>query len=122
MAGKLGFALTSIFGRVGRAKLRPFPARCYRRDGRLDLSPQLRSCLFWWTQFLLEYTPRQIPTIMSSRPLVVSYSDGEGDTAGVGVLVFSDRTPHPMAAFAEATADIFRLWARRAGEGEYHDI
>ena len=45
LAGKLGFALTAVFGRVGRAKLRPIFARCYRRDGRLDLSPQLRSCL-----------------------------------------------------------------------------
>ena len=121
LAGRLGFALIAVFGRVGRAKLRPIFARCYRRDGR-HLSPQLRSCLLWWTQFLLEYTPRQIPTTMTSRPLVASYSDGEGDTAGVGVCAFSDRTPHPVAAFAEVPADIRRLWARRAGEGAYHDI
>ena len=101
LAGKCGFALTAAFGCVGRAKLRPISEQCYRRDGRLNLRPQLRSCLLWWTQFLLEYTRRQIPTTMTARPLVVSYSDGEGDTAGVGVCVFSDRTPHPVAAFAE---------------------
>ena len=58
LAGKLRFELTAVFGRVGRDQLRPISARCYRRGGRLDISPQLRSRLLWWNRFLLEYTPR----------------------------------------------------------------
>ncbi len=54
--------------------------------------------------------------------MVVSYSDGEGHTAGEGICVFSEKTALPVAAVAEVPDDIRRLWSRRAGDGEYHDI
>ena len=38
------------------------------------------------------------------------------------ICVFSDKTPRPVAAFAEVPDEIRRLWSRRAGIGEYHDI
>ena len=52
----------------------------------------------------------------------MSYSDGEGGQAGVGVSIFSNLAPHPRAAFATVPDVIRRLWARRAGTGVYHDI
>ena len=64
----------------------------------------------------------EIPTSMPSRPLVVSYSDGEGDKAGVGVCIFSSLAPRPRAAFATVPDVIRRLWARRAGIGVHHDM
>ena len=122
LAGKLGFALNTVFGRVGRAKLRPIFDRCHTTRFGSGLSPQLRSCLLWWLQFLHVYVSREIPTSMSSRPLVVSYSDGEGDKAGVGVSIYSSLAPRPLAAFALIPDVIRRLWSRRAGKGVYHDI
>ena len=52
----------------------------------------------------------------------MSYSDGEGDKAGVGESIFSSLALRPRAAFATVRDVIRRLWARRAGTGVYHDI
>ena len=122
LAGKLGFALNAVFGRVGRAKLRPIFDRCNTQRFGTGLSTQLRSCLLWWLHFLQVFVPREIPTSMPSRPLVVSYSDGEGGQAGVGVSIFSSLAPRRRAAFGSVPDVIRRLWARRAGTGVYHDI
>ena len=122
LAGKFGFALNAVFGRVGRAKLRPIFDRCKTTRFGSGLSPQLRSCILWWLHVLQVYVSREIPTSMPSRPLVVSYSDGEGDKAGVGVSIYSSLAPRPRAAFALVPDVIRRLWARRAGTGVYHDI
>ena len=59
---------------------------------------------------------------MQSRPLAVTYSDGEGDTAGVGVCIFSRKLSRPLAAFARVPDLIRRHWSRRAGTGAYHGI
>lgn len=120
--GELGFAVHAVFGRVGRAKLLPMFDRCHLTRFRGGQSPQLRSCLLWWLQFLRVYVSREIPTSMQSKPLVVSYSDGEGDKAGVGVSIYSSLPQRPQAAFAVAPDVIRRLWVRRAGAGVYHDI
>ena len=123
LAGKLGFALCAVFGRVGRAKLRPIFDRGFHHGGWSGyLHTQLRAWLLWWLRFLRCYTVRSMPTSLVDGPMVVSYSDGEGDTAGVGICVFSEKTALPVAAFAEVPDEIRRLWSRRAGVGEYHDI
>ena len=120
LCGKLGFALCAVFGRVGRAKLRPIIKRCGERHRKLHT--QLMACLLWWRLFLSTYRHREIPTSLTGRPLVVTYSDGEGDAAGVGICIFCAKAPRPLAAFAKMPECIRQLWARRAGEGEYHDI
>ena len=51
--GRLAFSTTQMFGKFGRAKLRPFSRRQHEvRQHRLN--PQLRSALIWW----LEQLPR----------------------------------------------------------------
>ena len=59
---------------------------------------------------------------MQSRPLVVTYSDGEGDTDGIESCIFSIKLSLPLAAFTRVPDEIRRLWARRAGDGAYHNI
>ena len=49
--GKLSFACTQIYGRFGRAKLRPFSRRQHE-PGRHNLNVQLRSAIFWWLEVL----------------------------------------------------------------------
>ena len=98
LAGKLGFAFNAVFGRVGRAKLRPIFDRCHKTRFRGGLSPQFKSCLLWCSLFLQMNVSREIPTSMPSRPLVVSYSDGEGAKAGVGVSIYSSLAPRSLAA------------------------
>ena len=76
----------------------------------------------WWINFLQTYIKRSISTSIQSRPLVVTYSDGEGDTVGVGVCIYSSKLTLPLAAFTRVPDLIRRLWSRRAGTGAYHEI
>ena len=65
MAGKLwerlGFSCTQMFGRFGRAKLRPFSRRQHEHR-RSWLNHQLTSALKWWLEILSCSAPRVIPT------------------------------------------------------------
>ena len=90
MAGKLwghlGFSCTQMFGRFGRAKLRPFSRRQHEHR-RIWLNHQLTSALKWWLEILSCSPPRVIPTNLSERRRIASCSDGEGSEAGVGVAL-----------------------------------
>lgn len=121
LTGKLGFSLCACFGRVGRAKLRPFIRRSGER--RSAVNHQIQAAVTWWLKFLREYVPRHIPFRLEDLNLVVSYSDGEGARAGLGIAVWSARCPDgPLAAFCEIPVAIRNLWDRQAGLDEYNDI
>ena len=122
LTGKLGFTLCACFGRHGRAKLRPFIRRSY--ESRNALNTQLRSGIDFWLQFLNSHVPRQIPVFLDAMELAVSYSDGEGDKAGLGVAVWSAKCPgRPLAAFCEIPEQIRRLWdSQREAEAQSSDI
>ena len=115
LTGKLGFTLCASFGRFGRAKLRPYIRRC--GEHRMQLNPQLRSANRFWLQFLATYTPRPIPAWLDGMETVVSYSDGEGADAGLGIAVWSSRCPKaPVAAFCNIPDHIRDLWSRQRSE------
>lgn len=122
LTGKLGFTLCACFGRYGRAKLRPFIRRSY--ETRSALNPQLRSGIDFWLQFLNAHTPRYIPVFLDAMEVTISYSDGEGDKAGLGVAVWSSRCPGgPLAAFCEIPEQVRRLWdSQREAEAQSSDI
>ena len=64
-----------------------------------------------------------IPVMMEELDVVVSYSDGEGAKAGLGIAVWSSRCPDgPLAAFCEIPQSVRNLWDRRVGKEEYNDI
>ena len=122
VTGKLGFTLCACFGRHGRAKLRPFIRRAY--ESRTTMNTQLRSAIIFWLQFLQTFVARQIPVFLDAMDVAVSYSDGEGDKAGLGVAVWSARCPGaPLAAFCEIPESIRRLWdSQREAEAQSSDI
>jgi len=122
LAGKLGFALCACCGRFGRAKLRPILRRAYEHHKAIN--PQLASALQWWVNFLQTFSPRPIPSALQDRDLVVSYSDGEGADAGIGVGVWGTRLPNgPLAAYCEVPQCVRDLWRRKAGKDPpYNDI
>ena len=114
LAGKLGFALCACCGRFGRAKIRPIIRRSY--ENIRTMNRQLRASLLWWVGFLESFRPRPVPMALHLLPHVVSYSDGEGGRAGIGVAVWTSRSPgRPLAAFCEVPLVMRQLWARRAG-------
>ena len=79
--GRLGFSCTRMFGRVGRAKLRPFSRRQHEHR-KFSLNHHLTSALKWWLEILSCSPPCLVPTDLSARRRIVSYSDGEGSEAG----------------------------------------
>ena len=68
--------------------------------------------------------PRPIPWRLEDRPMVVSYSDGEGSDAGVGVAIWTERLHRPQAGRLDVPKEIRRLWAsqRVAASGDLYDI
>ena len=84
--GKLMFMSSQYYGRLGRALIRAFSRRQHEGD-RYALNPQLRYALGFWIENMSTLRPRELPTDFSSMPYYVSYSDGEGDTAGIGIAL-----------------------------------
>ena len=68
------------------------------------------------------YEPRPIPTSLRDLPSIVSYSDGEGGSAGVGVAVWCSWLEHPVAAFAYVPDELRKMWSDLARKDDYRDI
>ena len=75
-------------------------------------------------RFLAAYTPRYIPVFLDALEITVSYSDGEGDKAGMGIAVWSSKSSVcTLAAFCEIPEHIGELWdSQRRLEVESSDI
>ena len=75
------------------------------------MNVQIESAIDFWATFFRRYMPRPVPMFLEDLDTVVSYSDGEGSRAGVGIAVWSSRLPDgPLAAFLEVPEYIRRLW------------
>ena len=120
LSGKLGFTISATFGRVGRSRIRPIIRRAYSKITRLPRN--LHCCLLWWLRYLRTYLPRPIPASLEAMPTILSYSDGEGNTAGVGVAAWVPWLQYPVAAFAFVPDSIRTLWGQMAGVEGYSDI
>ena len=85
--GRLNFGSQRVFGRVGRAALRPI---CFRQTqhSTLQLGEHLRSALIWWARFLDSW-PRTIRTVAdlgNKEADYILYTDAEGQ-GGVGAVL-----------------------------------
>ena len=120
--GKLMFMSSQFFARLGRAMLRAFSRRQHDK-GRIALNPQLLAACRFWIANARELRPREIPLDMSSAPRIVSYSDGEGAKAGIGIAVWLP-CGRVIAGYIQVPEILRQVWARRAvGEdGERYDI
>ena len=88
----------------------------------MGMNPQILAANGVWLKLLASYTPRQIPVLLDKLDVVVSYSDGEGADAGLGVAVWSSRCKDgPQAAYCEIPTAIRKLWSRQRDEG-FNDI
>ena len=68
------------------------------------------------------YEPRVVPSCLKSLPLLISYSDGEGGSAGVGAAVWAPWLHAPLAVYSQVPPQIRRLWAFLVQKEEYNDI
>ena len=90
--GRLSFGVQRIFGRVGRAALRPI---CHRQlqPRALKLSNHLRGALIWWLRYL-ESWPCALTTAPARRQQTcdyILYTDAEG-SGGMGAVLINTRT------------------------------
>ena len=123
IAGKLLFTSSSFAGRYGKAMLRAFHRRA-GEIGRSNLNPQLSASSKWWIDGLKLAPARAIPWKLDQLDVAISYSDGEGSDAGVGVAIWSRRLQLPEAGRLDIPSCIRTLWAgqRRIHSGELYDI
>ena len=123
IAGKLLFTSSSFAGRYGKAMLRAFHRRA-SEIGRSNLNPQLQASSRWWIRGLKSAPARAIPWKLDQLDVTISYSDGEGSDAGVGVAIWSRRLQVPEAGRMDIPSCIRTLWAgqRRLQSGELYDI
>ena len=88
LAGRLLFASSRVFGKAGRAAIRPI---LWRQQGRgaETLSRRLRSSLLWWLSLLRGAPARRLHHTIAhaATPDVLLYTDAEG-AGGVGVTVY----------------------------------
>ena len=118
--GKLMFLSSQYFGRLGRALLRAFSRRQHEK-GRRTLNPQIIAAIKFWMSNMRRLKPREIPISLSDRPVYISYSDGEGETADVGVALW--RPGHrAIAGYMQLPDDVRNVWSRTAVSGDHYDI
>jgi len=127
LVGQLGFCCSQFYGRWGRAMLRPFYRRQHE-ETRFRLNPQLWASISWWLVNLKLAPPRPVFASCFPKHMVLSYSDGEGSDAGVGIAAWCPERigDVPLAGFIEIPDEIRHLWssqkAKYAETGEMYDI
>ena len=125
LKGKLMFGASHLWGKVGRAFLRPLSERQYSRDRsdlRSSLSAPLRRSLVQWKKLIREGPPRQIALRTSKPADVVIFTDGfapdlrkkEKGPERIGAVCFDRRGAAPIQ-FSEAIPEaVIRKWVPRA--------
>ena len=108
--GVLMFMSSQYYGRCGRALLRAFARR--QHDSRhLGLNPQLKASCAFWLENIETLRPREIPMNLADLPCAVSYSDGEGADAGVGIALWLPGR-RAIAGFLEVPDLVRTIWQR----------
>ena len=85
LRGRLGYAQSLMFGRLGRARLQPFSDRQYSklRHGSWELSSDLREVLAWRIANLETSAPRRVNFGKEAPVLLYADASGEGHVAAV---------------------------------------
>ena len=108
--GKLQHACSMLWGRYGAAKLRPFARR--QRESLLAINPQLRSSIDEWIKALEANSfPREVRLFGQDPRTLISYSDGEGSEAGVGVALWLPEREQPVACYLKCPREVRVLWS-----------
>ena len=118
--GRMQWASATCFGRFGRAMLRAFSRRQHEQ-GRTNINPQIQAACEFWLEHLASVRPREVPINPHLLPLAVSYSDGEGESAGVGIALWlPDGTI--LGGYTQVPSVIRRMWSQRSSLHDVRDI
>ena len=115
LRGKLFFAATSAYGRVGRAALQPFIQRQWSFRGSNLLTPSLILSLRFFITLLNHMPDREILLSPCSRPPVLVWSDASWER-GIGWLGFVVYDPEQVRFFysdSEVPPHILSLFVQK---------
>ena len=91
--GRLGFAQSLMFARIGRAHLSPFSDRQYTKVSgtRYPLNSDLREVIQWWIAVLGIQVPRRVAFDHTAQVLLYTDATGSGH---IGATLFMDGTEY----------------------------
>ena len=111
LAGKFAFACTALYGRVGRAALKPVYERQHSSAFARKLSPQLRAALLCILDIVHNAPSRVVlPSYFGSRPVTLAYTDGQGE-GWIAAVVFPRPPFKPAYTAMQLPEDLCRLFA-----------
>jgi len=115
LRGKLQFTTCTLYGRTGRAYMRPLSERQYEHRRGLTLNNALRAALRGWTHILKHGRPRPILEKRSGPSDVVVFTDGcaEGDKVSVGGVAFAWWKKEPVAFSQSVHKRVLQAWMPR---------
>ncbi|MEE3326727.1 MAG: hypothetical protein VX252_05305 [Myxococcota bacterium] len=119
--GKLGFAASHFWGKIGRCFMRCLSERQYCRSFRSDLNDAIKICLDEWMKIIKEVKPRSIDYAGGEDVDAVIYTDGyfpdhrkqEKDEPRIGAVMFVKDQRIPIATTIEVPKAIVDLWIPR---------
>ena len=125
LKGKLMFAASQLWGKVGRAFMRALSERQYSKEKRVALNPAIRGALEAWRSLLKVAPRRRLEQTDNDLVDLVIFTDGyfpdarkaETDPARVGGVVFAREGNEPPEFFStEVPADTMRKWIPRTNQ------
>ena len=113
LCGKLQYTQSQRWGKFGACMLAPLRARAAaegHQRGEFGTTSGLAECLRWWRVVLPEAPPHTIPCDYAELPTFVLYTDGEGETRGVGCGLWKQRAGawSPRLAYGKLPAEALR--------------
>ena len=124
LKGKLLFGASQLWGKVGRAFLRPISERQYTRfakDDHFGLDPALRESLKQWLRLVEAGPPRSIDFCANKRADCVLFTDGFSPDPRdairlpdrIGAVIFDRRCMAPVQFTACVSQKVKRRWCER---------
>ena len=120
LRGKLQFTTCSLFGRTGRAQMRPLSERQYQFSGKVGLNGPLRSALKAWEVILQDGRPRPIPEATGGPADAVLFTDGaanrDGSEPTIGGAAFAWWFKSPKGFAAKVPSSLRDRWVPRKSQ------
>ena len=97
--GKIGFAQSLLFGRVGRSKVHELIKRQYVKKVRTVITKPLAKELKWWFKNIEKIPHRYLPIKNQGNHVIYSDASGEGGICLGTIIIESHATP-PFLAYS----------------------
>ena len=105
---------------MGRALLRAYSRRQHELT-RFALNPQIIAATRFWLENIHTLKPREVPVSLADQPVFVSYSDGEGEGAAVGIALWCP-CGKVVGGYMQLPDEVRSVWSRASTAGAEYNI